>query len=80
MAKQETTQEPEVKSRRNVAEGFQALLRWVDVNILPLIALPALAILAADDIRSHLAHVTDGAALAIAICLAAILAVKSYTK
>lgn len=69
---------PNTKVRTNVLDGFQAVLRWLDYNILPLIALPILAVLAADDIKGHLAHVSANAALAIGIAFAAILAVKSH--
>jgi hypothetical protein len=68
------------KPKVTLAERFQSVLRWIDYNILPLIALPALAVLAADDIRSHLAHVSTEVGLFTAIAIAAILAVKSHNK
>lgn len=75
-APKQTQNQPKVKS--TIADGFHNGLKWIDVNILPLIALPVLATLAADDIKGHLTHVTPEVALGVGIAFAAILAVKSH--
>lgn len=66
------------KVNTNLADKFHSVLRWLDANILPLIALPALGALAADDIKTHLVRVTPQVALAIGIAFASLLAVKSH--
>lgn len=66
------------KVKTNVVDGFHGILKWVDLNIIPLIALPVLSILAADSIRSHITNVSDNTALLLGIAFAAMLAVKSH--
>lgn len=68
------------KINTNVVDRFNTILAWVDGNILPVVALPVLAILAGDSIYSHLKDLPDQSALAVAIAIAAILAVKSRSK
>jgi len=60
-----------------VADAFRSTLRWVDVNLAPLFALPLLVGLAAKGVMSMLIHVNSTASLIIAIAIAAFLGLKS---
>lgn len=73
-----TNSTPSKKINTKVVDVFHNSLKWVDVNILPLIALPILGVLAADDISKHLKDVPQTAALAVGIGIAALLAVKTH--
>lgn len=62
----------------NVVDFFYAILRWLQTNIAPIIALPLLGVLAADDIKVHLAvgdhaHHTVEFGLIVGIGVAALL-------
>lgn len=65
----------------NLQDFFYAVLRWIQVNIVPIVALPILGILAADDIKIHLAvansaHHSIEYGLLVGIAVAALLVVS----
>jgi hypothetical protein len=79
-----TTTEPKVTRRinTNLVDATTALYRWIQFNIVPVIALPVLAILAADDIKIHLVvtnhtHLSNEFGLLVGIAVAALLMVST---
>lgn len=72
----------EQKTKKNVdtkvVDKFNSALRWVDINILPIIAIPVLCGLAAVGVMSKLDNLTDTAKLVISIAVAAFLGFKAH--
>lgn len=78
-----SAQKPKVRVNTNGVDFMHVILKWVQVNVVPIIALPALAILAADDIKIHLVttdhnHLSNEFALLVGIAVAALLMVNSH--
>jgi hypothetical protein len=74
----------ELKEKRvntNVRDGLIALATWLEINILPALAVPVLAVLAADDIKIHLIkNVNHDVALLVGIAVAAVFAVLALGR
>lgn len=82
-----TTVAPKTTVRTNskIVDAFNAVLRWVGTNIVPVVALPILAILAADDIKIHLSvqgntHLSNEFGLLVGIAVAALLMVSTANR
>lgn len=75
----ENTQKPKPKVNTNVIDLWWALMYWIRVNLVPIIALPVLGILSADDIKKHLVSSTQFGiefGLVVGIAVAALLVVS----
>jgi len=66
------------KTKTTLVDAFYAILKWIDMNIIPIVALPILAIGFADSLKTHLTHMNHDQALVVAIAVAALLTVKAH--
>lgn len=84
-AVQTTAPKQTVRTDSKIVDAFNALLRWFGLNIVPVMALPVLAVLAADDIKIHLTvtghtHLSNEFGLLVGIAVAALLMVSTASR